>query len=318
MRPNLHPGAPVTRIARSAVLRLACAAMTVLGSRLHAQATPSQSTAPSATQSLPASNQSLPQTSQPLTPMPLAPPAAAPPLPTTPSAAKPSIAGTDAPPTIITPPKLPQMPVPKGEPVDAIVAIVNGDLILDSDIDQERRFATLLPYGEASGAYTRVKALERLINRDLILQQVKLQPLDPISQEDAAKDLDSLRKAIPACKEFHCETKAGWDKFLATQGFTEATLTGLWQQRMVVLQFIEQRFRMGIKITDPEIKDYYTKELLPQYAKLNAPPPPLAAISSRIQEILLQQQVSNLLKDWLQSLRAQGSVVILHPGEEAP
>jgi hypothetical protein len=210
------------------------------------------------------------------------------------------------------------MPVPQGTPVDDIVAIVNGDLILDSDIDQERRFAALLPYGEASGKYTREKALERLINRDLILQQVKLQPQEPISEEDAAKDLDSLRKAIPSCKEFHCETKAGWDKFLATQGFTESTLIGLWQQRMVVLQFIEQRFRMGIKITDPEIKAYYTTELLPQYAKLNAPPPPLTAISGRIQEILLQQQVSSLLKDWLQSLRAQGSVVILHPGEEAP
>ncbi len=250
--------------------------------------------------------------------MPLAPSAAAPPLPTTPVTAKRSIAGTDAPPTIITPPSLPQMPVPQGTPVDDIVAIVNGDLILDSDIDQERRFAALLPYGEASGKYTREKALERLINRDLILQQVKLQPQEPISEEDAAKDLDSLRKAIPSCKEFHCETKAGWDKFLATQGFTESTLIGLWQQRMVVLQFIEQRFRMGIKITDPEIKAYYTTELLPQYAKLNAPPPPLTAISGRIQEILLQQQVSSLLKDWLQSLRAQGSVVILHPGEEAP
>jgi peptidyl-prolyl cis-trans isomerase SurA len=42
------------------------------------------------------------------------------------------------------------------------------------------------------------------------------------------------------------------------------------------------------------------------------------AISERIQQILLQQQVSNLLSDWLQSLRAQGSVVVLHPGEEAP
>jgi hypothetical protein len=300
------------------MVRLVVAAVAAFGAPLHAQTTPSQPASPAATQSVPATTQSLPQTSQPLTPMPLAPSADAPPLPTTPATAKRSIAGTDAPPTIITPPKLPQMPVPAGAPVDTIVAIVNGELILDSDIDQERRFAALLPYGEASGTPTRARALERLINRDLILQQTRLQPLDSITEQDAAKDLDSLRKAIPTCKEFHCETKAGWDKFLASQGFTEATLTGLWQQRMVVLQFIEQRFRMGIKITDAEIKDYYTKDLLPQYAKLNAPPPPLTAISNRIQEILLQQQVSNLLKDWLQSLRAQGSVVILHPGEEAP
>jgi hypothetical protein len=28
--------------------------------------------------------------------------------------------------------------------------------------------------------------------------------------------------------------------------------------------------------------------------------------------------VSSLLSDWLNSLRAQGNVVVLHPGEEAP
>jgi hypothetical protein len=250
--------------------------------------------------------------------MPSAPATAAPPVPTTTVAPKPSIAGTDAAPTNIVPPTLPHMPAEPGAEVDRVVAIINGDLILDSDVDQERRFAALLPYGEAAGAYNRDAAIERLINRDLILQQVKLQPQDPITTADATKDLDSLRKALPTCKEYHCETKQGWDRFLATQGFTEASLTELWRQRMVVLAFIEQRFRMGIKITPQEIQTYYDQTLLPQYAAQHAPPPPLAALSSRIQEILLQQHVSNLLTDWLQSLRAEGSVVLLHPGEEAP
>jgi peptidyl-prolyl cis-trans isomerase SurA len=241
-----------------------------------------------------------------------------PPLPVSPSAAKRSIAGTDALPTRIVPPALPQMPTVQGAQVDRIIAIVNGELILDSDVEQERRFATLLPYGEASGAFTRTKALGRLINRDLILQQLKLQPQDPITDEDAAKDLNSLRKELPSCKEFHCDTQAGWDKFLATQGFTEKTLTALWRQRMLVLAFIEQRFRMGIKISPAEIQTYYEQTMLPEYAAHHATPAPLAAISSRIQEILLQQHVSSLLRDWLQSLRAQGNVVILHPGEEAP
>ncbi len=32
-------------------------------------------------------------------------------------------------------------------------------------------------------------------------------------------------------------------------------------------------------------------------------PPPLAAVSDRIEEILLQQRVSSLLLEWLQSLK---------------
>jgi len=58
--------------------------------------------------------------------------------------------------------------------------------------------------------------------------------------------------------------------------------------------------------------------MLPLYAAQHVAPPPLDSVSQRIQEVLLQQQVSNLLDDWLKSLRAQGSVVVLHPGEGAP
>lgn len=247
---------------------------------------------------------------------------APPPLPALPAGATPSVAKSESPATMIVMPKLPGMPAVQGTQVDRVVAIVNGELILDSDVDRERRFAALLPYGEASGPYSRDAALERLINRDLILQQLQLQPGTAVTQEAASRDLDSLRKSIPACKEYHCETQAGWEKFLATEGFTDESLTSLWRQRMEVLAFIELRFRMGIKITQPEIEEYYEKTLKPQYEALHVTPPPVSEISKRIQEVLLQQQVSKLLDDWLESLRAQGNVVVLHPGsdvgEEAP
>jgi len=236
-------------------------------------------------------------------------------LPTPPRQAR---AVSEATPTTITPPALPIMPTPQGSEMDRVVAIVNGDLILDSDADQERRFAALLPYGEASGTYSRDQAIQRLINRDLILQQAHLQPQDEITTEAAQTDLNSLRKELPNCKESQCETKEGWDRYLATQGFTEDSLTELWRQRMQVLGFIEQRFRMGIKIEPEQVQSYYNKTLLPQYAAQHAKPAPLSAVSDRIQQVLLEQQVSKLLDDWLQNLRAQGSVVVLHPGEDAP
>jgi peptidyl-prolyl cis-trans isomerase SurA len=256
-----------------------------------------------------------PQTTTPST---VPSPVSAPPMPTSPAAETPSAAQSESPPTAIVLPKLPRMPAAQGAEVDRVVAIVNGDLILDSDVDQERRFAALLPYGEASGPYNRDEAIERLINRDLILQQSRLQPGNEVTTDAATKDLDALRKSIPTCKEYHCETQAGWEHFLATEGFTEESLTNLWRQRMEVLAFIEQRFRMGIKILPQEIQTYYEKTLLPQYAAQHVKPPPVESISNRIQEVLLQQQVSKLLDDWLESLRAQGNVVVLHPGEEAP
>jgi hypothetical protein len=243
---------------------------------------------------------------------------AVPPMPALAAGSTPSVAQSQSPATAMVLPKLPGMPAAEGTNVDRVVAIVNGQLILDSDVDRERRFAALLPYGEASGPYSRDAAIERLINRDLILQQLALQPENEITMQSAAKDLDALRASLPTCKEFHCETQAGWEKFLATEGFTEESLTSLWRERMEVMAFIEMRFRMGIKISPQEIQEYYAKTLLPQYAAQHVTAPPVRAIASRIQEVLLQEQVSKLLDDWLESLRAQGVVVVRHPGEKAP
>jgi hypothetical protein len=87
---------------------------------------------------------------------------------------------------------------------------------------------------------------------------------------------------------------------------------------MELLRFIEVRFRNGITISDDQIKEYYEKSMLPEYAKRNVTPPKLETISKRIEEVLLQQQVGNLLQDWLKSLHAQGTVRVMTPGEVAP
>ena len=80
---------------------------------------------------------------------------------------------------------------------------------------------------------------------------------------------------------------------------------------MLILSFIQSRFGSGVGITPAEIEDYYNKSLLPQLHEEK--PPPLATVSTRIEEILLQQRVSSLLLEWLQSLKSEGSVSILDP-----
>ena len=201
--------------------------------------------------------------------------------------------------------------------LDRVAAMVNGDLILESDLDAEERFTAFQPFSEAQQA-TREELLNRLIDRTLILQQMALQPEAPISDAEVDEQLAMLRKSIPKCAAYHCDTEAGWEKFVADQGFTLEEVRDRWRQRMEVLRFIEERFRMGIRISQAEIDEYYKTTMLPAYQKENAPAPPEATIADRIQEILLQQQVDKLLDDWLATLRAQGSVRILKPGEEAP
>ena len=201
--------------------------------------------------------------------------------------------------------------------LDRVAAVVNEDLILESDLDEETRMAAFQPFSDQA-AVTREQLIERLIDRALILQQIKLQPEASITDAQVDAELRVLRKNIPECVQYDCAADAGWVKFVAAQGFTVSELQERWRQRMEVLRFVEARFRMGIRISQVEMDAYYTTTLVPAYAAEKAAPPAEAAIADRIQEVLLQQQVNKLLDDWLTSLRAQGSVRIVKPGEELP
>ncbi len=204
-----------------------------------------------------------------------------------------------------------------GQVLDRLIAVVNGDVILESDIDEERRFEEVQPYRTIAES-TRAKLIERLVDRTLILQQAALQPEDTVTDKELDAQLATLRKDIPECKQSQCETDEGWKNYLARHGFTVEEFSKRWRQRMQLLRFIEVRFRNGIKVKDEEIQEYYEKTMLPEYAKRHVTPPQLETIKRRIEEVLLQQQVSALLQDWLKSLRAQGSVWILTPVEVAP
>jgi hypothetical protein len=199
------------------------------------------------------------------------------------------------------------------QPLDSVIAVVNNQVILASDLDLEMRVALLLP-GSGGAGVTPVQALDRLTTRALIEQQIVQE--DPqglhVGSGEAAANLAELRQNLPGCKRRDCKTPAGWSAYLATLGLTPERLTDYWARRMAVLAFIERRFRSGIRIAPEEIENYYRETLLPQYPS-PADAPPLDRVSQRIQEVLLQQQVNALLNDWLKSLQAQGEVEILDP-----
>lgn len=206
----------------------------------------------------------------------------------------------------------------RGVVLDRVVAEVNGELVLESDVDEERRFEEIQPYRALRTDGTRGRTVERLVDRTLIRQQAALEPETAVSDAELDAQIVTLRKDIPECKQYGCETEAGWTKFLASHGFTAEEFRARWRERMELLKFIEVRFRNGITISEDEIKEYYEKTMLPAYAKRNVTPPPLKALSKRIEEVLLQQRVGALLVDWLRSLKAQGSVRLMTPAEATP
>lgn len=202
--------------------------------------------------------------------------------------------------------------------LDHVVASIGTNVILESDVQEEMRLSALEPLRVLPGQDTPDNALRRLIDRTLILEQMKVQqqPVStPLPQVENA--LQEVRREIPECSRYHCDTEKGWESFLRAHDLTPELVNDRWSQRMAILRFIDMRFRAGIRISKQQIADYYTKTLLPALAKAHQPAPALADVSPRIEEILLQQQVSSLFQDWLASLRDEGNVRIVDPAYTA-
>ena len=210
-----------------------------------------------------------------------------------------------------------QSPERQSVVLDRVVAVVNNQPILSSDVDDALRLS-VLDAGSEAGTLTRPRALDELISRDLIRQQMRREEIVAATPTQAEVDarLREIRAQLPQCEKANCATLTGWGAFLAARGLTEERVESYMRNRMEILRFIEQRFRQGNRVSPQQVETYYRDTLLPQYAP-GVQPPKLEAVAPRIEEILLQQQVNALFDDWLKNLREQGDIEVLDPALES-
>lgn len=205
-----------------------------------------------------------------------------------------------------------------GTSVNRVVAVVNRQTILESDLEDEIQLSVLDP-SAGQEKMTEQEALDRLISRTLIQQQIRQEDLtaaDP-NPNDIAARIEEIRNDLPACVRADCKSDDGWKTFLARHDLSPARVERYTHTRLEILSFIEMRFRQGIRITPEEIEQYYRQTLLPQYPA-GQTPPPLEQVSARIEEILLQEKVNVMFDSWLANLRSQGQIEVLEPALESP
>jgi peptidyl-prolyl cis-trans isomerase SurA len=203
--------------------------------------------------------------------------------------------------------------------LDHVVAVVNTRAILASDVHEEMLLSVLEPRSVDSVAETPPAALQRIISRTLIRQQIRDEDARTIvpTKEVVQARLTELRKLLPVCVRENCSTDAGWRAFLENHGLTQARVDSYLRGRIEILSFIEERFKQGLSIPQQDVEAYYHNTLVPQYQS-GQPVPPLEEVAPRIEEILLQRQVNAMFSSWLDSLRKQGDVEVLDPALESP
>jgi len=191
-----------------------------------------------------------------------------------------------------------------GEVIDRIVARVNRRVVLQSELDDAMRYQAMVAQRglDSLTAADRKQALDQLIDQVLIDQQIDRSAYVRVPKADLDRQIIQVRRQLGVAD------RAGWEVLLARYDLTQQDVEERLAWQLDILRYVDSRFRPNIHIDKRSIETYYQDQLLPQVRKASGREVPLAEVSGKIEEILIQQRIDELMSAWLRNLRTQEEV----------
>jgi peptidyl-prolyl cis-trans isomerase SurA len=192
-----------------------------------------------------------------------------------------------------------------GDVLDRIVATVNGHIILQSDWDDALRFQAFedgRPLDQMPPAEHKA-ALDRLIDQELLREQMHSSEFQHASDGEVAQRIQEIHQLYA-----EAATAQGWQAVLARNGLSENELKQHVSQQLDMMRLVDARLRPSVSVDSKSIESYYNQQLLPQLRQSGAKEVPLAEVTPKIKELLIQEQMNQLLVAWLQDLRSGSEI----------
>jgi len=190
-----------------------------------------------------------------------------------------------------------------GAIVDRVVANVNGNVVLQSDWEQELAFEALLDARplDSFTSEERKRALDRLIDRELLREQVR--PTEAAPADQVAARIAEVRKLHPGATSDN-----DWRSLLQRHGLTQSALEKRLGEEIQLMKMVEARLRPSIQIDQHAVETYYRDELLPQLKRKGEPEVALPEVFGRIKDLLAEQRLTQLLSGWIATLRSASHI----------
>lgn len=202
-----------------------------------------------------------------------------------------------------------------GEMIDRIAATVGRHAILQSEVDEAVRFEAFAAGRPlASVTIEDVKsALNRIVDQRLIHDEMGETEAFAPSSEDVKKRIAEIRAQVSGGA-----ADEGWQAILNAYGLTEAVVADRVQMQLETIRMVNQRLRPSVRVDQAEVDAAYRDEFLPKLRQAGAKEVPIAEVSTRIRQILVERHIGELMDGWLEGLRAQAEIRIeLDEGQAA-
>jgi hypothetical protein len=184
-------------------------------------------------------------------------------------------------------------PVRAQEVMDRIVARVETDIILQSDVRQLSRYQAFLDGKPQSDA----DILNRLIDQWIVRSEAGVARFPQPSDEDVNRSIERLKRSFSSPEEFQTRQRQN--------GITDDEIRRFVSAQLYLSNYLDSRFRPSIQIDEKSIEEFYRSRVVPRAESRNQTPPTLENARDFIQEALVQQAINEQADRWLKESRSR-------------
>jgi len=177
------------------------------------------------------------------------------------------------------------------EVVDRIVARVENDVILLSDVRALSRYQQFLDGKSESDA----RVLDRLIDQWIVRTEADVSRSPRPSEADIDRDLSRVRNSFDSEQEYEARRKQA--------GLNEQDVRAMVASQLYLSNYLDSRFRPAVQIDPKQIEDFYQTAVVPRAKARGQDPPTLDAARDTIQEALIQNGINQQAEQWLKESR---------------
>jgi hypothetical protein len=175
--------------------------------------------------------------------------------------------------------------------VDRIVARVENDIILLSDVSELKEYQELVNGKSESES----AIVDRLIDQWIVRSEAELSRFPQPKEEEIDREVARVVKSFNSAEEYEARKKQS--------GLNDAEVRKIVTAQSYLDAYLDSRFRPSVQIDEKAVEDFYQSAVVPRAKARGQEPPTLEASRDTIQDVLVQSDIDEQAARWLKESR---------------
>lgn len=195
-------------------------------------------------------------------------------------------------------------PIPPEDPKlrDRVLAVVDEDPILQSDLDRVIALGLAQPRSGEDPTVFRRRTLDELIAERLRFHEMDRFGFEQVPVEDVDTHVAEIRARF--------KDEAAFQKALRDQKMTVKELRQVVARQLMVLAYVDEQLGPRVFVSLDDISNYYRTVLTPDLQKQGQTVPPLEDVRDQIRGVLREKRLNEAIGKWTEDLRRKADVQV--------